>query len=123
MTKSKIPQTGQFLIKKIKDSNYSEFYKKVWLECLKIQSGQVSSYSEIAARIGRPKSARAVGNALGKNPFAPEVPCQRVIRKTGRLGGYSGGLNEKIKLLKKEKLMIIKRQKILLNPNVLPKKK
>lgn len=94
---------------KIKNSNYPEFYKKVWLECLKIKMGQVSTYSEIAIRIGHQKAARAVGNALGKNPFAPDVPCHRVIRKNGKLGGYSGGVNKKIKLLKEEKLMIIKR--------------
>ncbi|MFA5779662.1 MAG: MGMT family protein [Elusimicrobiota bacterium] len=111
MTKSKIPRAGQFLIKKIKNSNYPEFYKKVWLECLKIKMGQMSYYSEIAIRIGHPKSARAVGNALGKNPFAPDVPCHRVIRKTGGIGGYSGGVNKKNKLLKEEKLRIIKRQK------------
>ncbi len=73
--------------------------------------GQMSHYSEIAKKIGSPKSARAVGNALAKNPFAPNVPCHRIIRKDGKLGGYSSGLNKKIKLLKEEKLMIIKRQK------------
>jgi len=93
-------------IKKIKakllSSNYPEFYKKVWLECLKIPRGHLSTYSEIARKIGHPKSARAVGQALAKNPFAPDVPCHRVIRKNGKLGGYSKGIEEKIKLLKKE---------------------
>jgi methylated-DNA-[protein]-cysteine S-methyltransferase len=90
---------------KIKNSNYPEFYKKVWLKCLKVPKGKTISYSELAKRIGNPKSARAVGNALGKNPFAPEVPCHRVIRKDGKLGGYSGagGLNKKLRLLQKER--------------------
>jgi O-6-methylguanine DNA methyltransferase len=52
--------------------------------------------------MGSPKSARAVGNALAKNPFAPEIPCHRVIRKSGKLGGYSKGLTLKIKLLRNE---------------------
>src|SRR3989339_459854 len=90
------------LIKKIKQSKYSEFCKKVWIECLKIPRGKTVSYSELAKRIKSPDSARAVGNALGKNPFAPDVPCHRVIRKNGQIGGYSGGLNKKIKLLKNE---------------------
>lgn len=89
---------------RIKKSNYPEFYKKVWLECLKIENGQMSTYSEIAGRIGHPKSQRAVGTALSKNPFAPEVPCHRVIRKNGGLGGYSRGIKEKLKLLKLERL-------------------
>jgi len=104
-------QSPQSLKLKIKNSNYPEFYKKVWLECLKIKLGHLSTYSEIARLIGKPKAARAVGNALAKNPFAPQVPCHRVIRKNGILGGYSGGLNKKLKLLKEEKLMITKWQK------------
>ncbi|MFH0947732.1 MAG: MGMT family protein [Elusimicrobiota bacterium] len=96
-------QPKQSLIKKIKNSDHPEFYKKVWLECLKIKRRHLSTYSEIAIRIGHPKSARAVGNALGKNPFAPDVPCHRVIRKDGTVGGYSKGIAQKIKLLTKEK--------------------
>ncbi|HAX61513.1 MAG TPA: 6-O-methylguanine DNA methyltransferase [Elusimicrobia bacterium] len=100
----------------MKNSDYPEFYKKVWLECLKIKKGHLSAYSEIARRLGKPNAARAVGNALAKNPFAPDVPCHRVIRKNGGLGGYSGGVNKKIKLLKEEKLMITKRQKNIIKP-------
>ncbi|MBN1385298.1 MAG: MGMT family protein [Elusimicrobia bacterium] len=90
----------------IKTSKYPEFYKKVWLECLKIKHGQISTYSEIARRIGHPNSQRAVGTALSKNPFAPQVPCHRIICKNGKPGGYSGGLSKKIKLLKKERNFI-----------------
>ncbi|OGS46058.1 MAG: hypothetical protein A2539_03475 [Elusimicrobia bacterium RIFOXYD2_FULL_34_15] len=95
------------LIQKIRNSKYPEFYKKVWIECLKIPKGNTISYSELAKRIKNPKSARAVGNALGKNPFAPYVPCHRVIKKNRQLGGYSGGLNKKINLLKNEGFKII----------------
>ncbi|MEW6556886.1 MAG: MGMT family protein [Elusimicrobiota bacterium] len=91
------------LKRKIQNSDYPAFYKQVWLECLKIKKGHLSTYSEIARRIGKPKSARAVGNALAKNPFAPEVPCHRVIRKNGKLGGYSKGLKQKLRLLTNEK--------------------
>ena len=95
----------QSLVKKIKTSCYPEFYKKVWLECLKIKKGQTSTYSEIAKKIGSPNSARAVGCALGKNPFTPDVPCHRVIGKNA-LGGYSGGSAKKIELLKKEGVLV-----------------
>ena len=74
----------------------------------------MSTYSEIAKNIGNPKSARAVGQALAKNPFAPEVPCHKVIRKNGKLGGYSKGIAKKIKLLKKE---LTKERKICKIPN------
>ncbi|MEK7628013.1 MAG: MGMT family protein [Patescibacteria group bacterium] len=80
------------------------FQKKVWHELCKIKKGQVITYAELARRIGKPKAIRAVGNAVGKNPLAPEVPCHRVIRTDGSLGGYSGkgGVKTKLALLKKE---------------------
>jgi O-6-methylguanine DNA methyltransferase len=90
---------------KIVGSESPEFYKLVWLECLKIPRGATVSYSELARRIGRPGSQRAVGNALGKNPFAPRVPCHRVIKKDGSLGGYSGAMGKKEKLLRDEKAL------------------
>ena len=83
---------------------YTPFQRAVWTACMAIPRGQTRSYGWIARRIGRPGAARAVGAALGKNPFAPLVPCHRVIRSDGTLGGFSapGGLKAKIKLLKKE---------------------
>ena len=71
---------------------------------MKIPKGTVKSYKQVAIAINRPKSARAVANACGRNPYAPKVPCHRVIRSDGSLGGFSapGGLKEKKKLLKKE---------------------
>jgi len=85
--------------------NYTPFQRAVWLACMTIPKGQTRSYKWIAERIGRPKAFRAVGTALGKNPFAPAVPCHRVIKSDGTLGGFSapGGLESKTKLLKKEK--------------------
>ena len=77
------------------------FQIKVWKEISKIPKGSVKTYKEIAIIIGNPKSSRAVANACGKNPYVPIVPCHRVIRSDGKLGGYSGegGINTKKQLL------------------------
>ena len=80
-------------------SGWSEFQKKVWRSLLKIPFGQSRSYSEIAIDIGHPKACRAVGNANSKNPLPIIVPCHRVIRSDGSLGGYSSGLDIKSMLL------------------------
>lgn len=88
------------LHKKMK--KYPKFYQKVWLETLKIPYGKTSTYKKIAQKIGNPNAARAVGNALANNPFAPLVPCHRVIKSNGDLGNYSGGRGKKLKLLIKE---------------------
>ena len=65
-------------------------------------------YSDVAKAINKPKSVRAVANAIGKNPYAPKIPCHRVIRSDGSLGGYSGkgGINTKRKLLKSEGILL-----------------
>jgi len=80
------------------------FQIKVWKALMGIPRGQVRTYSEIARQIGHPNSARAVANACAKNPYLPEVPCHRVIRTDGGLGGYSGqgGVETKRKLLREE---------------------
>ena len=67
-----------------------------------IPKGRVVTYKDIARLVGAPAAYRAVGNAVGKNPDAPKVPCHRVVASDGTLGGYSGGLPVKIRLLKKE---------------------
>ena len=86
------------------DLKGTKFEKKVWNYIKSIKKGSVKTYKEVAIGINRPKSARAVANAIGKNPFAPKIPCHRVIRSDGSLGGYSGkgGIKTKKKLLKKE---------------------
>ena len=82
------------------------FQIKVWNYLKSIPKGKVKTYLEIAKAIGKPKAFRAVGNAVGKNPYPRKIPCHRVIRSDGRLGGYSakGGIKEKIRLLKSEKI-------------------
>lgn len=97
----------------MKDKFYqegTEFQKKVWKELLKIKRGEVATYKDIAKRIGKPKVVRAVANAVGKNKLAPVVPCHRVVRSDGKLGGYSGkgGIKTKLKLLKSEGVDISK---------------
>ncbi len=85
----------------------TEFQKTVWLALLEVKSGTTVTYAKLAEMIGRPDAVRAVANAVGANPFAPAVPCHRVVRSDGKLGGYSGkgGVATKIKLLKKEKAL------------------
>ena len=82
----------------------TKFQKKVWNYLITIKKGSVKTYKQVAIAINRPKSARAVANACGKNPYAPKVPCHRVIRSDGKIGGFSapGGTKVKRKLLKKE---------------------
>ena len=82
----------------------TEFQQKVWAYLRKIPRGSVRTYSQVAKDIGKPLAIRAVANAIGKNPYAPKIPCHRVIRSDGSLGGYSGkgGVKTKRFLLKKE---------------------
>ena len=87
-----------------KKNNYSNFQLKVWNYLTTIPRGKVKSYSDVAKAIGKPLAFRAVATAIGKNPFPPRIPCHRVIRSDGSLGGYSGkgGSKTKKMLLKKE---------------------
>ena len=82
----------------------TKFQLKVWNYLKKIPRGKVKTYSEVAKSIGKPLAVRAVANAIRKNPLAPQIPCHRVIRSDGSLGGYSGkgGIKTKRLLLKKE---------------------
>ena len=82
----------------------TKFQLKVWTYLRKIPRGSVKTYSQVAKDIGKPRAIRAVANAIGKNPYAPKIPCHRVIRSDGSLGGYSGrgGVKTKRFLLKKE---------------------
>lgn len=79
-----------------------DFQKQVLQAEHAIPRGRVSTYRLIAAHLGKPNNARAVGNALANNPFPLIVPCHRAIRSDGKLGGYQGGLEMKRKLLERE---------------------
>ena len=82
----------------------TKFQLKVWKYLKSIPKGQTKTYKQVAISIKCPKSARAVANACAKNPYAPKIPCHRVIRSDGTIGGFSasGGIKAKKKLLKKE---------------------
>ena len=81
----------------------TDFEWKVLKAAAKIPIGQTRSYQWVAKTIGHPKAVRAVGQALHKNPFPVLIPCHRVIKEDGSLGGYAGGLSKKAALLKLEK--------------------
>ena len=80
----------------------TEFQQKVLLAEYRIPHGSVSTYQRIAAHLGKPNRARAVGTALASNPFPIIIPCHRAIRSDGMLGGYQGGLKMKRTLLEQE---------------------
>ena len=86
----------------------TKFQLKVWDFLKKIPKGTVKTYSEVAEAIGKPLAVRAVANAIGKNPYPIRIPCHRVIRSDGSLGGYSvtGGVKKKKNLLKKEGIIV-----------------
>jgi len=84
----------------------TNFQLMVWREISKIPYGETRTYKDLAIAIGKPHSSRAVANACGKNPYVPLIPCHRVIRSDGNLGGYSGngGVKKKAELLKAEQI-------------------
>lgn len=96
------------IAKKVREyTEITPFQKKVYLELLKVPAGETITYGELARRIGC-RSAQAVGQALKRNPFAPDVPCHRVVGSDGSLGGYFGhrdgpALDRKRHLLQQEK--------------------
>jgi O-6-methylguanine DNA methyltransferase len=80
-------------------SDATPFQQAVWRALLEITPGQTQTYGEVARRIRKPRAARAVGTACGANPIPVLVPCHRVITAGGGLGGFSGGLDWKRRLL------------------------
>ncbi len=84
----------------------SQFEKRVYEAVSRIPRGEVRSYKQIAREIGLPRAYRAVGNALNKNPYIGQVPCHRVIRSNGTIGGFKKGAQLKIRLLKKEGISV-----------------
>lgn len=88
-------------------SELAEFERRVLLATAKIPAGRVKSYTEVARAAGNALASRAAGNALHKNPVAIIVPCHRVLRSDGSLGGYGGGLPIKEWLLKHEGALLL----------------
>jgi|TARA_Y100000816_G_C25819297_1_gene428714 methylated-DNA-[protein]-cysteine S-methyltransferase len=86
----------------------TKFQVIVWKYLKTIPKGQTRTYKEVAKAIKRPLSYRAVANAIAKNPYSPLIPCHRVIKSDGSVGGYSGkgGVKTKVKLLKSEGILL-----------------
>jgi AraC family transcriptional regulator of adaptative response/methylated-DNA-[protein]-cysteine methyltransferase len=84
------------------DIQGTAFQRQVWLALQKIPPGSTASYKEIATRIGHPQAARAVAQACAANPVAVAIPCHRVVRRNGEIGGYRWGAERKQKLLEQE---------------------
>ena len=89
------------------------FNQKVWALCARVPEGKVTTYGEIAKAL-KTKGYRAVGNALNRNPYAPAVPCHRVVGSTGSLTGVAGGLEKKRALLRKEGVALTKGDRVVL---------
>lgn len=83
-------------------SGHTDFQQQVWRELLRLGRGETKTYAQIAAGLGRPQAARATGGACGANPIPVLVPCHRVLAANGKLGGFSGGLDWKRRLLARE---------------------
>ena len=88
-------------LKRQKNSTLLSFAQKVYEVVKKIPKGEVLTYQEVAKKAGNAKAYRAVGNILNKN-YDPKIPCHRVIRSDGKLGGYNRGSNKKREILKRE---------------------
>ena len=91
----------------------TNFQINVWRALLKIPEGELQSYKNIAQQIGKPKATRAVGTAIGANPVALIIPCHRVIRQSGELGGYRWGLSRKHAMIAREAMKNTNRFKVI----------
>lgn len=84
----------------------TEFQEKCYQALKKIPKGKVTTYKQLAQIIGHPKAYRAVGTAMNKNPYAPNVPCHRVVNNDGGIGGFASSISKKIALLNKEGILV-----------------
>lgn len=91
-----------------------EFQRRVLDLTAKVPQGKVTTYKQIALAMGKPKAYRAVAMALAKNPHPIKIPCHRVVKSDGNIGGYTGGVEKKKKLLKQEGVKI-KENKVFLS--------
>ncbi|MBP7055821.1 MAG: MGMT family protein [Candidatus Omnitrophica bacterium] len=82
----------------------TRFEEKVYAAVMSIPAGEVRSYGWVARKIGSPAAFRAVGNALNRNPFIGKVPCHRVVRSDGSIGGFAKGFRRKVSMLRREGL-------------------
>ncbi|MFZ1971035.1 MAG: MGMT family protein [Candidatus Nanoarchaeia archaeon] len=83
----------------------NSFYERCYSLLRKVPKGKVTTYKALAEAM-RTKAYRAVGTAMNKNPYAPKVPCHRVVNSNGKIGGYASGTKKKIEMLRKEGIQI-----------------
>ncbi len=83
----------------------TKFEEKIYSKLKQVPRGRVTTYADLAKAVGS-KAFRAVGNAMNKNPYAPKVPCHRVVSSDGKIGGFASGTKNKIKMLEKEGVKI-----------------
>lgn len=98
------------------------FDEKVWAVTARIPPGKVTTYGQVAAVLGT-RGCRAVGAALGRNPYAPGVPCHRVVGSDGKLTGFAGGLAKKCRMLQAEGVLVHNDRVVAFEPLVLGKRK
>ena len=84
----------------------TKFQSECYEALKKVPKGKVITYAGLARMVGRPKAHRAVGSAMNKNPYAPQVPCHRVVKSNGDLGGFATDIKFKIKRLQKEGVVV-----------------
>ena len=84
----------------------TKFQSECYEALKKVPKGKVITYAGLARMVGRPKAHRAVGSAMNKNPYAPQVPCHRVVKSNGDLGGFATDIEVKIKRLQEEGVMV-----------------
>ena len=84
----------------------TKFQSECYEALKKVPKGKVITYAGLARMVGRPKAHRAVGSAMNKNPYAPQVPCHRVVKSNGDLGGFATDIKVKIKRLQKEGVVV-----------------
>lgn len=83
------------------------FNEKCYAILRKVPRGKVTTYGELARAVGSPRASRAVGNAMNSNPYAPKVPCHRVVGSDGKMTGFASGIPAKVKMLKAEGVEIV----------------
>ena len=84
----------------------TKFQSECYEALKKVPKGKVITYAGLARMVGRPKAHRAVGSAMNKNPYAPQVPCHRVVKSNGDLGGFATDIKVKIKRLQEEGVVV-----------------
>ncbi|MBI4842949.1 MAG: methylated-DNA--[protein]-cysteine S-methyltransferase [Nitrospirae bacterium] len=103
--------TGTGFRQEIKFLTGTDFEKSVWLSLKSIPFGETRTYKWVAEKVGSPSAVRAVGQALSKNPLPVILPCHRVVESGGSIGGYSAGVEKKVRLLEMEYYFKMNREK------------